>query len=180
MVVNNIRRSMREYHDILWDIGYAKTREVAFEMSENLYTASPPIDDWLVWRDLRVMEEIHWYGWFIDYWMEGGLMRDMFTGKITTPEHWNMLMKPTIYTVEELRYDRIVGDQVVTPSYDPNCEDHEPYHDNRQHCIADLVISGDDLMDHQFGPGESAKLGQILDNLENVEVISPDARKCVW
>ena len=30
--------------------------------------------------------------------MEGGLMRDIFTHNITTPEHWYMLMLPIIYT----------------------------------------------------------------------------------
>lgn len=43
-------------------------------------------------------------------------MRDMFTHKITTPEHWDMLMMPTVYHLWELEYDRVVGnDTVVTP-----------------------------------------------------------------
>ncbi len=42
-------------------------------------------------------------------------MRDMFTHKITTPEHWNMLMMPTVYTIDELDYDLVVGNKVVTP-----------------------------------------------------------------
>ena len=46
--------------------------------------------------DLRAMEEIHWYGWFIDYWMEGGLMRDIYTTRFTTEEHWNMLIQLTV------------------------------------------------------------------------------------
>jgi hypothetical protein len=70
--------------------------------------------------------------------MEDGLMRDIFTHKITTPEHWYMLMLPTIYTAPtcnvadtndqvicvggELDYDTVVGaDTVVTPSFDPHC-----------------------------------------------------------
>ena len=72
MVVRNIRRSMVEYHDILWDIGYAKTYEEASLNLDKLYAERPPLDDFLEWRDLRVMDEIHWYGWFIDYYMEGG------------------------------------------------------------------------------------------------------------
>ena len=39
---------------------------------DRLYSERPPLDDFLEWRDLRVLDEIHWYGWFIDYWMEGG------------------------------------------------------------------------------------------------------------
>ena len=76
MVVRNIRRSMVEYHDILWDIGYAKTFDEAYLMLDNLYAARPPLSDFLAWRDERVMDEIHWYGWFIDYYMEGGRYKD--------------------------------------------------------------------------------------------------------
>ena len=43
-------------------------------------------------------------------------MRDMFNHKTTTPEHWNRLMMPTVYTKTEMDYDLIVGnDTVVTP-----------------------------------------------------------------
>jgi hypothetical protein len=72
MVVRNIRRSMVEYHDILWDIGYAKTFEEASEKIGNLYSERPPLKDFEAWRDERVLDEIHWYGWFIDYYMEDG------------------------------------------------------------------------------------------------------------
>ena len=65
--------SSQEYHDILWDIGYAKTWDEASSNLGNLYSERPPIEDFLEWRDLRVLDEAHWYGWFIDYWMEGGM-----------------------------------------------------------------------------------------------------------
>lgn len=55
---------MVEYHDILWDIGYAQTFEEAYERIENLYKEeeagvvhkNPPVEDFLVWRDLRVFD----------------------------------------------------------------------------------------------------------------------------
>lgn len=62
MMVRNIRKSMVEYHDILWDIGYAKTWDDANEYLENLYNERPPIEDFYAWRDDRVMDEAHWYG----------------------------------------------------------------------------------------------------------------------
>lgn len=93
MMVRNIRRSMVEYHDILWDIGCkfvsqckiiratfslhliklffvirtyvkidAKTWEEASINLMNLYSNQAPIEDFFVWRDERVMEEVHWYG----------------------------------------------------------------------------------------------------------------------
>jgi len=60
MMVRNIRRSMVEYHDILWDIGYAKTWDEATLNLDNLYSERPPMEDFLEWRDLRVFDEIQW------------------------------------------------------------------------------------------------------------------------
>lgn len=39
------------------------------------------------------MDEIQWYGWFIDYWMEGGLKRDIFTHELTD-EAWPYFPEP--------------------------------------------------------------------------------------
>ena len=76
LVVRNMRRTMVEYHDILWDIARLKASP-GMEDVDILYTYRPPIDYFFQWRDLRVMDEIHWYGWFIDYWMEGGETDDV-------------------------------------------------------------------------------------------------------
>jgi len=86
MVVRNIRRTMVEYHDILWDIATAKNSGVSDV--EVLYKYAPPMSSFFTWRDARVMDEIDWYGWFIDYWMEGGLQRDIYNHQLTTPEAW--------------------------------------------------------------------------------------------
>lgn len=178
MVVRNMRRSMTEYHDILWDIGYAKTFEDAFERISNLYAERPPLEDFLVWRDERVMDEIHWYGWFIDYWMEAGLMRDMFTKKITTPEHWNMLMRPEGYTKAELAYDLVVGnDTEVTPSYDPHC-----MNDVSDGCHPIKIISAEKLVELSTGPDEGRKIADVIKNKPGVEdyMISEEAWGCIW
>ena len=63
------------------------------------------MDNYAGWRDERVMDEIGWYGWVIDYWMESGLMRDYFDHKVTTPEHFEMLREPETYTYGELQWD---------------------------------------------------------------------------
>lgn len=177
MVVRNIRRSMVEYHDILWDIGYAKTWEQASVLIPNLYSERPPLSDFVAWRDERVMDEIHWYGWFIDYWMEAGLMRDMFSHKITTPEHWYMLMQPTAYTKEEMAYDLIVGDTEVTPSYDPHCVT-----DVSGGCEPVEIISAERLVETDTGPEENRKIGTALLNKHGFEedLIPEDAWECIW
>mmetsp|Transcript_10017 Transcript_10017/g.18259 ORF Transcript_10017/g.18259 Transcript_10017/m.18259 type:complete len:596 (+) Transcript_10017:38-1825(+) len=178
MMIRNIRRSMVEYHDILWDIGYAKTWEQANEHLGNLYTEAPPLEDFYAWRDKRVLDECNWYGWFIDYWMEGGLMRDIFTHKITTPEHWEMLMQPTIFTRAELQYDRVVGDKVVTESYDPHCING----DVSGGCKPIAVISAEKLRDFNDGPEETAFIANVLknDNRIGKYVIAPEAWNCIW
>ena len=178
VVVRNIRRSLVEYHDILWDIGYAKTWDDAFTKIPNLYQERPPLEDFLEWRDERVLEEIYWYGWFIDYWMEGGLMRCIFTHKITTPKHWYMLMMPTKYTRAELDYDLVVGNNtIVTPSYDPHC-----VHDVSGGCHPIQIISGEKLVDHTTGPEEGKKIANVLKGRVGIQdyLIEEEAWKCIW
>ncbi|KAL3793420.1 hypothetical protein HJC23_001868 [Cyclotella cryptica] len=179
MVVRNIRLSMEEYHDILYDLGYAKSWQEATMNLENLYGTRPPIEAFYEWRDLRVMDEANWYGWFIDYWMEGGLMRDYITHKITTPEHWNMLMKATMYSRKELEYDVVVGpDTVVPPSYDPHCEDG----DISGGCQPVLVVSAEKLRDYTNGPSETELIANLMRANPKMSpyVIDREAWNCVW
>ena len=74
-------------------------------MIANLYQGEVNEDKYIEWRDARVMDEIGWYGWMIDYWMEDGLMRDYFDHKVTTPEHWALLLEPEKHTYGELQWD---------------------------------------------------------------------------
>ena len=91
----------------------------------------------------------------------GGLMRDIFTHKITTPEHWQMLMLPTVYTRAELDYDVVVGnDTVVTPSYDPHCDPAASQITGG--CEPVAVISAENLRNGNIGKQETALIGQVL------------------
>lgn len=108
-----------------------------------------------------------------------GLMRDMFTHKITTPKHWNMLMMPTVYTRAELEYDLVVGpDTVVTPSYDPHCSQG----DISGGCKPVAVISAERLTTTDKGPSETIKIAKVLTNNQKMSqhVIGSDAWKCIW
>eukprot|EP01082_Thalassiosira_pseudonana_P014238 g12977.t1 g12977 contig7:587793-589625(-) len=179
MMVRNIRKSMVEYHDFLWDIGYAKTWDDANEYLENLYNERPPIEDFYAWRDDRVMDEAHWYGWFIDYWMEGGLQRDIFTHEITTDKHWQMLMRPEVYHRSELEYDLVVGaDTVVTPNYDSHCGNGEI----SGGCQPVAVISAEKLRDYDEGPTETEAIAKVLLNSPKMSpyVIASEAWNCIW
>ncbi|GFH53309.1 hypothetical protein CTEN210_09785 [Chaetoceros tenuissimus] len=115
------------------------------------------MEDFLAWRDERVMDEVHLYGWFIDYWMETGLLRDIFTHKIATQEHWNLLMMPTVYPKSSVTYEKICGDQVVTPTmYDPH-----RINDVSGGCEPVAVISAEKLADYNEGPDETRKIAQV-------------------
>jgi len=178
MVVRNVRRTLVEYHDILWDIDYAKTFEIAFANSDKLYQERPPLDDFLTWRDERVIQEISWYGWYIDYWMEGGLMRDIFTHKMTTPEHWNLIRHNTHNkNRHDLKYDDFVGDESnVQPTKDPHCID------DLSDCFPMGVISGEKLVEPGTGPVESRKIASALKGKTGVTdyLIEDEAWECIW
>jgi len=85
MMVQNIRKAIVEYHVILYDLGINTTWDEAKLKIENLYSSRPTMSDFLVWREELEMRSF-------DYYMENGSMQDIFTHKITTPEHWCMLM----------------------------------------------------------------------------------------
>jgi len=175
MIVRSIRKSLPEYHDVLADIGYAKTPYEAFLNKDRLYVTRSGIDDFLEWRDTRASAEIQWYGWFIDYWMEGGLYRDIMSHKLTTKAHWERSMQPSEYSESELAFKDYVGDLEVPMTYDTHC-----LHDMPNGCEPSVVVSGDRLIDLVDGPGEIDKVGTALDNKKNVDVISKEARACIW
>ena len=93
------------HHFVSIAISSLQTWEEATEKIPNLYNGYIDMDNYAGWRDERVMDEIGWYGWVIDYWMESGLMRDYFDHKVTTPEHFEMLREPETYTYGELQWD---------------------------------------------------------------------------
>ena len=107
-----------------------------------------------------------------------GLMRDMFTHKITTPEHWYMLMQPTRYTTEQMTYDLIVGnDTNVSPSHDPHC-----VNDVTAGCVPVEIISAERLVEMDTGPTEGRKIANTLVNQTGIKdwIIEEDAWECIW
>lgn len=175
LVVRSIRKSLPEYHDVLADIGYAKTPNEAFMKKDRLYVARSRIEDFLEWRDARASAEIQWYGWFIDYWMEGGILRDIMTHRLTTKAHWERSMQPTEYTESELAFKDYVGNIEVPMTYDSHCLSDMP-----NGCEPILVVSGDRLIDLVDGPKEIDKVGTALDKKNDIDVISKEARACIW
>eukprot|EP00957_Ditylum_brightwellii_P069952 5312212-Ditylum_brightwellii.AAC.1 len=82
---------------------------------------------------------------------------------------------PTVYTVYELRYDLIVGDDtVVEPSYDPNCALVS------NGCEPVKVISAERLVTLDRGPAVGLEIADVIDGKEGMTVIAPEARDCIW
>lgn len=173
LVMRNPRHAIIEYHDVLNDIAYANTAEAAYDLSDNLYQNRAPVDKYMEWRNNRTLNEIDWYSWFIDYWMEGGLMRDIMSHKYTTHAHFKRQTQPGPYTESGRAYDDMVGNMTVEPANDPHCV-------NELKCEPVAIISVEHILDHQLGANESAKIGAVLDDNQGVTVIAPEARACVW
>jgi len=185
MVVSPLKRVLIEYHDILWDIGYAQTFEEAYERITNLYISAgagvpeenAPVEEFLVWRDLRVFDEIHWYSWFIDYYMEAGLMRDMFNHEVTVEAQWQMSILPNFFTKHEVRHGRFVNDtDALTNTYDPMCATLS------KGCYPVMVLDPEKLVHPDYGPIEARKLAQVVNGTEGFDewMIEEEAWECIW
>mmetsp|Transcript_2173 Transcript_2173/g.4737 ORF Transcript_2173/g.4737 Transcript_2173/m.4737 type:complete len:535 (+) Transcript_2173:251-1855(+) len=180
LIVRNIRHTIDEYHDILADINYAKTWVEATEMIPRLYLGEVFADSYIRWRDERTMDEIGWYGWLIDYWMEGGVLRDYFDHKLTTKEHWAKLRAPETFTYGELQWDvNICETDDVLPGveYDDLCANT-----TTADCKAKIVISAERLMDPATGHEENRKIGRLLNKTAGVNetLIDEAAWDCLY
>mmetsp|Transcript_2513 Transcript_2513/g.5578 ORF Transcript_2513/g.5578 Transcript_2513/m.5578 type:complete len:397 (+) Transcript_2513:640-1830(+) len=173
-----IRRSMAEYHDILVDLGYPTEWADPAVRQEMLYNQHPEIEAMYEWRDSRVLDECRWYGWFIDYWMEGGLLRDVFTHELVSEDHWKAIMLRPFLSRERLSYDKWSDGTIVEPTYDPHCVGN----DIRNGCEPLEVISADRLMDFTRGRAETAKIANALlpDSRMGNDAIDQKAWGCIW
>jgi len=179
LVVRNIRHTIDEYHDILSDIDYAKTWSEATDKIPNLFKGEVFDDNYVRWRDERTMDEIGWYGWLIDYWMEGGILRDYFDHKLTTKEHWALLREPETYTYGELQWDVNNCDAEPMPAvaYDDLCDPAVT-----ADCRAKVVISAERLMDPATGHEENRKIGTLLNSTPGISdvLVNDTAWDCFY
>ena len=191
------RHTIDEYHDILADIDYAKTWEAATEKIPMMYKGTIYEVLYNGWRDERTMDEIGWYGWLIDYWMEGGLYRDYFDNKLTTQAHWRRLRAPELWTYGELQYDynictdvdgdgnpdEVDGDGNPLPYgpvdklyYDQMCDQNVPNAEwpdidapMTADCRVKLLLSAERFMANETGHAEHRKLATLLNETQGVQ-----------
>jgi len=181
-MIRSIRSSLIEYHDIMYDFGYpANYEEAKLERDLNvlrLYTNPPPEEAFLAWRDERLLFECSWFSWYIDFWMEGGLYRDIFSHRMTTAFHWNRVTKPASFSIEQRDFDLVVGNVTVTPTYDPHCING----DVREGCAPKAVISTEKLYSDDVGQLETNAIANVLlsNDKTGEYVISSETWTCIW
>jgi len=173
-LLTNPRMALLTYLFILHEIHYAKVWETAYVHLDRVFTMRAPTEDWIKWRDIRVSAEIHWWSWHIDYWMEGGLLRDMFTHELTTPKHFLRIMAPTVYTEAELRawQSKLTN---VQPTYDTHCNGGD-----MNNCRPTVIASYERMMDPSTGPQEVAKFTAVIEGKAGIEFVEQAARQCAW
>ncbi len=112
-----------------------------------------------------IFAEVHWWSWFIEYYMEAGLMRDMFTHELTVPAQWTMSILPNFFTKFEARHGRFVEEgATVEPRHDPMCATIE------QGCYPILlVIDPEKLVDPMYGIAEARKLALVVNGTEGFD-----------
>jgi len=173
LVVRNPRWTLPSYQHLLHEIDYSINWETSYALRHNVYTMRPPIEDWIVWRELRFDVEIKKWGWFIDFWMEGGLCRDVFTNDLTTPEHFERLTQPVMYAEAEL-----IAEQEFLEGVPPVI--HEHCKSDLKNCKPVAIASYERILDPETGPSEVDRFAAAIEGKAGLSVIAEEARECVW
>ena len=117
----------------------------------------------------------------IDYWMEGGILRDYFDHKLTNKAHFDKLRKPELYTYGELQWDVNHCEETanIDIEYDVVCAP-----DVTEDCVPKLVISAERLMANETGRAENRKLAELLEITEGFGdsgyLANSTKYDCIW
>ncbi len=71
------------YHNILPNITYDNTGSKASNMIPKFYNSHLLDQCYVHCMDKSTSNNILWYSWLINYWIEGGMMKDYFAYKLT-------------------------------------------------------------------------------------------------
>ncbi len=172
LLVRNPRWALPSYHHLLYEIEYSDSWIWSYLRQYKAYTKRPPIEDWLAWRDARFDVEIKKWGWFIDFWMEGGIVRDMFSHDFTTLDHFERLKQPVMYAAPELiaAQSALVD---VKPAFDTHCVED-------LNCTVTAIASYERMLNETTGPSEIERFAATIDGKLSWDLINATARECVW
>lgn len=173
LLIRNPRTALVNLHNILYEIDFSTTWEASNEKRLMPYTHAPPVDDWIGWRETRFDAEIKRWGWFIDFWMEGGLKRDIFTNELTTSEHFERLMLPAMYALPEL-----LAGQAELENVEPEIDFHCKFD---MTCQPAFVSSFEKLTSVETGPEEMNRFANAVQGKDGInEMLDEEARICLW
>lgn len=172
LLVRNPRWALPSYHHLLYEIEYADSWILSYLRQHKTYTMRSPIEDWIKWRDTRFDVEIKKWGWFIDFWMEGGVARDIFSHNLTTLEHFDRLKQPVMYAAPELTTaQNSIGN--ITAQIDSHCVED-------MNCTVVAIASFEKMIDRESGPSEIERFVAAIDGKTSWPMMEKEARECVW
>jgi len=173
-VLQNPRTALQTYMFLLHEIHYSNGWWTSYANIPRTFTLRPVLSEWEDFKEARFAREVQSWGWHLEYWMENGLFRDVFTHQLTTPEGIEGIMNPSIYSAPELAsYQE--GLSNVNATWDKHCvEGDMPY------CVPVAIVSYEKLMDPLTGPSELAKLAAVIQNQPGMNVVDQIAWDCVW
>ena len=92
LMIRNPRRAMPSYMTMRHELGFSGSWESSFGRKDFVYTERPNVTTWEVWRDTLFEREMDLWGWFIEFWMEGGMRRNDGNGQPYQEENCQTLL----------------------------------------------------------------------------------------
>jgi len=72
LMVRNPYHTLQAYQNIRHELEYSVNWIKSFSRVKNVYTATSPVEEWIIWRDSLFEKELKAWGSFIEFWMNGG------------------------------------------------------------------------------------------------------------
>jgi len=173
-VLQNPRTALQTYMFLLHEINYSTSWWDSYTRVDKTFTLRPNVDEWQDFKNARFFREIHGWSWHLEFWMENGLFRDIFTHEITTTQKMDALMNPSIYTEAELI--AFETDEDIDATWDHHCDGGKDMVD----CRPVAMVSYEKIIDPSTGPLEIAKMAAVIQGKKGIDVVQKDAWKCVW
>jgi len=156
-IIRNPRWALPAYHSLIWELGYAYDESHANSSVFETFTKSPPVDQWIKWRDYRFDDEIKLWARHIDYFMEQGT------------QYWTEL---DIERIGQYPFS-FYNDDEIPVEKDTVCTEYI-------YCYPKTIIVYEKLQDPGTGPVELSKIADVLEGKAGIEVIRSDLFPCVY
>jgi len=74
MLLRNPRWAIPSYHNMRWELDYARDWQSSFLRIPDTYTERPAVEMWEKWRDGHLKVEMDRWHNFVDFWVTGGFL----------------------------------------------------------------------------------------------------------